>query len=235
MQFKISPTIFDQFPEVCLGVVVVRNLDNKGVNTEIQSILRKEENALSSKIGDIPIAEHPHISPWREAYRKFGAKPKDYPSSIENLVRRILKGEMVRHINTLVDLYNVISLKYLVPIGGEDLAKISGDIELTFATDHELPIHLLGEKEPRTPHIGEVLYKDDNGAICRRWNWKEADRTKLTEDTTRCILVIEALPPVNEEKLKIILEELSLMVQKYCHAETRTYVMSKQHTELSLD
>ncbi len=235
MQFKVDPIIFTQFPDVLLGVVVAKNIHNVGENIEIKNLLKHEESKLSEKIGDIPIVEHPNISSWREVYRKFGAKPKDYPSSIENLTRRILKGESVRHINTLVDLYNVISLRYLIPVGGEDLSKIAGDIELTFASDHELPIYLLGEKESRAPHTGEVIYKDNNGAICRRWNWKEADRTKLTEDTKHCILVIEALPPITIEQLKPITQDLAGLVQTYCHAETTTHIMNKQQRNISLE
>lgn len=235
MRFNINPAIFDQFPEVLLGVVVAKNINNIGEHPEIQVLLKQEESTISSKIGDIPVAEHPNIVSWREIYRKFDAKPKDYPSSIENLTRRILKGETVRHINKLVDLYNIISLRHLVPVGGEDLSKIVGDIELTFATDHEQSIHLLGEKEPRAPHTGEVIYKDDNGAICRRWNWKEADRTKLTEETKNCILVIEALPPIQREKLQHITQELAEFVQKYCGAETSTQIMDAQRNQLSLE
>jgi DNA/RNA-binding domain of Phe-tRNA-synthetase-like protein len=82
---------------------------------------------------------------WREAYRRFGAKPKDHPSSIENLVRRVSKGHSLRHVNRLVDLYNAISLKHLVPAGGEDLDAIDGDVELAFAGDAEPTVRLLGE------------------------------------------------------------------------------------------
>lgn len=235
MQFKVDSTIFTQFPEVQLGVVIAKNINNTGENQEIKNLLKHEESKLLEKIGDAPIVEHPNIISWREVYRKFGAKPKDYPSSIENLTRSILKGETVRHINTLVDLYNVISLRYLVPVGGEDLEKISGDITLTFATDHEQPIQLLGEKESRAPHTGEVIYKDNNGAICRRWNWKEADRTKLTEATRSCILVIEALPPITTEQLKQIIQDLASLVQTNCNAEVSTYIIDKQLHEISLN
>lgn len=226
--------MFEEYPSVLLGVAVLHNIDNKGEGKELDQSLREAEKLAVKKVGDVPIAEHPNIISWREAYRKFGAKPKDYPSSIENLVRRILKGEGVRHINKLVDAYNVISLKYLVPVGGEDIAKIKGDVVLTSATDHELPIFLLGEKEARSPHPNEVIYKDENGAICRRWNWKESDRTKLTEDTKNAFMVIEGLPPVGREQIETALSELSKMLKAYCNCDATTTILDRDNLEIEI-
>ena len=80
-----------------------------------------------------------------------------------------------------------------------------------------------------------LIYKDNNGAICRRWNWKEADRTKLTEQTKNCILVIEALPPVDEQELKQATDELASLVKKYCGGELTTHILNKENSEISLE
>lgn len=224
MNLKIDSKIFDLFPDVTLGIVTLHDINNKGHNPEIEQLLRDAQSQAIAKLGNIPVTEHPAIIPWRAAYRKFGAKPKDYPSSIENLLRRILKGEQIRHINKLVDIYNVISLKFLLPAGGEDLSKIQGEILLTLASQNEQPVILLGEKEARPPHPGEVIYKDDIGTICRRWNWKEAERTKLTEKTKDAILVIEGILPEDKEKVKQAVSDLADLVKKYCGGEIQTAV-----------
>src|SRR5262245_40940907 len=183
--FSVADEIFERFPEVVLGVVVAHGIDNTGERGDVREQLRREEALLAGRFAGQQVSEHPQIAPWREAYRAFGAKPKDNPSSIENLVRRVLKGQQLPHNNTLVDIYNTISLRFVVPAGGEDLDAIVGDVRLTLAGTDEPPVRLLGEAEERPPRPGEVIYTDDVGAICRRWNWKEADRTKLTERTTR--------------------------------------------------
>ena len=157
MKLSIADTIFDDFPDLVLGVVVLHDIDNSTDNPEITKLLRKAEAELSGKFGSIPEIDHPHISVWREAYRKFGAKPKDYPSSIENLTRRVLNGATIGHINNLVSLYNTISLRHILPVGGEDLDKITGDILLTRAGNDEPAVFLLGEKEARAPREGEML------------------------------------------------------------------------------
>lgn len=234
MFLKIIPEIFKLYPNVILGVVIAHNIDNRGSSDEVTALLRDAERDALENLGDRPITEHPCIAPWREAYRKFGAKPKKYPSSIENLVRRISKGDEIRHINKLVDVYNVISLRHLVPVGGEDIDKIEGDILLAIAGENESPVILLGEKEARPPYPNEVIYKDDVETICRRWNWKEVDRTKLTEETRNAFIVIEGLPPVGRDKIQKAIDELAGLVRKYCGGEVTTAILDKTNPQVKL-
>lgn len=224
----VTDEIFERYPEVVLGVVTVHGIDNSGTGDALLGPLRHEEDRVRAALAGTQISEHPHIAPWRDAYRKFGAKPKDHPSSIENLARRVLKGQSVPHINPLVDLYNTISLRHLVPVGGEDLERVQGDVRLTLATDHEPPVHLLGEPEARPPKPGEVIYKDDLGTLCRRWNWKEAERTKLTAATRHAFLVIEGLPPVGRDLVTQAAEELAALVREHCGGEVAVALVDRE-------
>lgn len=235
MKFTIDSQIFHIYPEVLFGVAVLHGIDNHGNPAELNQLLRNTETTCLESFGQIPVIEHPYIACWREAYRLFGAKPKDYPSSIENLVRRILKDESIRHINKLVDIYNSISLKHLLPVGGEDLEKIQGDITLTIATDQETPVILLGEKEARAPYPKEVIYKDELGTICRRWNWKEVDRTKLTENTHDAIIVIEALPPADRNTIQLGITELTNLVKQFCGGEVSATILNRQKPNLTFN
>lgn len=234
MKIKIDPNIFAKYPNVVLGVAVVAGVNNVGDSLEIQPLLREVEQNAIEKINDVPLVEHPHVFPWREAYRLFGAKPKKYPSSIENLLRRVSGGEQVCHINKLVDIYNIISLRHLVPVGGEDLEKIEGDVSLTFAGDNEASVKLLGESEARPPYPDEVIYKDNIGSICRRWNWKEADRTKLTESTKDAVIVIEGLPPVGKKEIQEALDELRDLIIRFCGGQVVISVLDKDERETIL-
>ena len=234
MKLVITDTIFDEFPEFVLGVAILHNIDNSQNRPEITEMLRQAEAALSGKFGSTPVIEHPYIATWREAYRKFGAKPKDYPSSVENLTRRVLNGATIEHINNLVSLYNTISLRHILPVGGEDLDKIVGDVLLTRASNDEPAVFLLGEKEARAPRAGEIIYKDEVGAICRRWNWKEADRTKLTQDTKNAFLVIESLPPVPRDTVETAIRELADLVKQYCGGMVSTAFLDKGTREIKL-
>lgn len=234
MNLVIADTILDDYPDLILGSVIVHDTDNSQDKAEITELLRAAETALPAKLGDTPVIQHPYIATWREAYRKFGAKPKDYPSSIENLTRRVLNGATIGHINNLVSLYNTISLRYILPVGGEDLDKIVGDVLLTRAGHDEPAIYLLGEKEARAPRPGEIIYKDDGGAICRRWNWKEADRTKLTKETRNAVLVIETLPPVTRDTVETAIRELADLVKQYCGGTVSTALLDKENRAIKL-
>ena len=233
MRLGIHPAVLELFPDAVVGIAAATSVRNGGEDPADAADLRRAEAALPGRFEGVAPVEHPRIAAWREAYRRFGAKPKDHPSSIENLARRVLKGWQVPHVNRLVDLYNAISLETLLPAGGEDMDAIEGDVELTLAGGNEPPVRLLGEAEARPPKPGEVIYRDRAGAICRRWNWKEADRTKLTETTRNAILVIEGLPPATREDVSAAVEELARRVRERCGATVVTAILDRNRPEFA--
>ena len=227
MKFKIESKIFEKFEGLNIGVVIAKGIDNTGLFEEIQNKIREQEKEIRTKYNTETLSQNPKIDVWRKAYSAFGAKPKEHKSSVENLYRLVLNENNIRHINNLVDIYNLISLKHMLPVGGEDIGKMKGDIILTFSEANEAPVLLLGDKEPRPPHLGEVIYKDEISTICRRWNWREADRTKLTEETKNCVLVIEGLPPVTKEEIENTTIELKELIQRFCGGDVNYYVLDK--------
>ena len=93
---------------------------------------------------------------------------------------------------------------------------------------------LLWDKEPNAPKLGEVIYRDDLETVCRRWNWREADRTKLTNETKNAILVIEALEPTTKEELQQALNELTELVEKHCNATTKIEILNQQNITIDV-
>ncbi|MCX6826426.1 MAG: hypothetical protein NTV06_04035 [candidate division Zixibacteria bacterium] len=118
MKFKIDAKIFEKFPGVEIGIIVAKDLDNNGSIPEIEKATRVEEKRIREQFESETLSQDPHINIWRAAYSLFGGKPKENKSSIENLYKLILKGGELRRINKLVDVYNYISLKYMLPVGG---------------------------------------------------------------------------------------------------------------------
>src|SRR3989344_6528905 len=234
MKFKIDSQIFEKFPDALVGVVIAKNLNNTGISEEIQNQIRQQEKEIRASYNTETLSQNPKIGVWRKTYSAFGAKPKENKSSVENLYRLVLQGANLKHINKLVDIYNLISLKHMVPVGGEDIDELQGDVILTFAEPNEPVVLLLGDKEPRPPHAGEVIYKDNISAICRRWNWREADRTKLTEETKNCFLVIEGLLPVTKQGIEDATKELQDLVQKFCGGDITYQILDDKHFETDL-
>ncbi|NCN39386.1 MAG: hypothetical protein GW914_03305, partial [Candidatus Aenigmarchaeota archaeon] len=123
-----------------------------------------------------------------------------------------------------------ISIKYVVPVGGDDIDKVDGDIELKLANGNEI-FRELNSEELKNPKLGEVVYVDEKEVLCRRWNWRECDKTKMTEDTKNLALVIEGLPPVTRDEIEKIISELGEMIKKFCGGEITAKILSKDQNE----
>jgi len=229
MNFKINKEIFDKFPDLIVGVLIAKGLDNTGKNQEILDLIKEKQEEIKLNFQKETLSENPKIASWRKAYSLFGAKPKKYKCSVENLYRMTLDGIELKHINKLVDIYNYISIKYMIPVGGDDVDKIDGDIGLCFAKGDENFIELNSE-EVKNPKPGEVIYKDSQEVLCRRWNWRECDKSKMTNTTKNVHLVIEGLSPFTKEDINTALSELKELIQKYCGGTSEILILDKSNS-----
>ncbi len=148
------------------------------------------------------------MAAWREAYRAFGAKPQRTRNSLEALLRRAASG--LPRVNRLTDLYNAVSVLHQLPLGGEDLLRYAGAPRLVRATGEE-PFDTVADGVPVTerPDPGEVVWCDDAGVTCRRWNWRQARRTQLRDDTTTALFILDALSPLTDEALHAAADDLA--------------------------
>nr|BBH87869.1 hypothetical protein KTC_26200 [Thermosporothrix sp. COM3] len=212
----VDKQIFEQFPEYQALIVYVEGIQNFPSTPESEALLRAAEQQCRSTLTPSTVLEHPHIAAWRDAYRRFGAKPKKYPSSVEALLMRTVKGDDLPLINGLVDLYNMLSLKYVLPIGGEDWSKLTSDLHLTYARGDE-PFQTMqaGHEEVTYPDPGEVIWVDSTGVTCRRWNWRQCRRTRLTEETQNVYFVLDRLAPYPTETLLAAGDELKSYLHRW--------------------
>lgn len=140
--------------------------------------------------------DHPHVEAWREAFRAFGAKPQRTRPSVDALLRRVPQG--LPRVDRLTDAYNAVSVLHAVPIGGEDVDRYRGPLRLVRASGEE-PFDTTVEGQPAVEHpsAGEVVWRDDEGVTCRRWNWRQCARTRLGPTTTRAVFILDALAPLD--------------------------------------
>jgi DNA/RNA-binding domain of Phe-tRNA-synthetase-like protein len=228
-QFTVEEPFWALLPAASIGAIVVHGIDNGPHHPTTEDVLIDVADRVAREIADVEIGSLPEIAPWRAAYQSFGAKPSKYKSSIENMLRSVRSGR-IRGINPLVDLYNAISLTHRLPCGGEDLAQVQGDVRLTRAVGGEnfLP---LGSDTQDPPFPGEVVYLDDAGAICRCWNWREAERTKITHETTDAFLAIEVLPPVTEDQLRAAVDELVGLITRHLGGEATCHIVTRARSQ----
>jgi DNA/RNA-binding domain of Phe-tRNA-synthetase-like protein len=147
-----------------------------------------------------------HVAAWREAYRAFGVNPKRARPSVDALLRR----PELPQINLVVDAYNAISVRYALPVGGEDMDAYRGPARLVRA-DGDEPFETVrdGQAVVEHPDAGEVVWRDDAGVTCRRWNWRQCGRTHITERTKNALFVLERLAPYPVELLEAAGQELA--------------------------
>lgn len=172
-----------------------------------EALLRQAERAAAGMLADVPVDELPHVAAWREAYRSFGAKPQRTRNSLEALTRRASVG--LPRVNRLTDIYNAISVLHQIPLGGEDLTRYAGSPRLIRATGTE-PFETAanGEIVVEHPEPGEVVWCDDAGVTCRRWNWRQGRRTQLTPHTTAAIFILDVLNPMTDDELTAAADDL---------------------------
>jgi DNA/RNA-binding domain of Phe-tRNA-synthetase-like protein len=198
----IDAPIFEQFPEYQALILYAEEVKNFPSTQESIALLRSAEQECRNRFTLETLAHHPHIAAWRDAYRRFGAKPKKYPCSVEALLQRTLKGQDLPAINGMVDLYNMLSLKYVLPVGGEDWSKLTSDLRLIYAQGHEPFLTSSdGKAHSTSPDPGEIVWADEAGVTCRRWNWRQGRRTQLTEETRSIYFVLDRLAPYPTETL----------------------------------
>jgi DNA/RNA-binding domain of Phe-tRNA-synthetase-like protein len=183
----VSPEVAAAWPAYQAAVVIADGVLNGPSDEASERLLTAAEQGARES-GLERAADDPRIAAWRAVFSEFGSKPSRYPCSAEALLARVLKDDRLPRINALVDTYNAVSLRYLIPVGGEDLDRLVGDLRLVRADD------------------GEVVWRDDEGVTCRRWNWRQEPRTQLSETTTRAFFVFDQLPP--QESLDAAVQEL---------------------------
>ena len=238
-KFVADETFWQLFPNAAIGVAVVEHMkpadevpaDDRAA---IERLLDRANVLAERHLTSDTISENAPVKAWREAYRAFKTK-KGARCSVENLLKRVLKGKPVGTITPAVDIYNAISLKYALPVGGEDIDTFDGDMVLgvTDGGDRFLP---LGEEADDPTLPGELCYRDEAGAICRCWNWRDGQRTALTDTSKRAVLIIECVEPDRIGDCQAAIDELAGLLERYLGATiVRTGLVTAKEREISLD
>ena len=205
---QVDPAVFALRPDYRAMLLAADGIVAGPSDQAGDALLRAAEAAAAEALRDRPAEQLPHVAAWREAYRAFGAKPQRTRNSLEALLRRAASG--LPRVNRLTDLYNAVSVLHQLPLGGEDLTRYTGPPRLVRATGQE-PFDTVADGVTVTEHPdpGEVVWCDDAGVTCRRWNWRQARRTQLRDDTTTALFILDALGPMTDEALQAAADDLA--------------------------
>jgi DNA/RNA-binding domain of Phe-tRNA-synthetase-like protein len=230
---KISDKIFEIYPGYVRGIVVGHEVKNLSSPPELIQYLREAEESVRQRLKLEDLAEDVHIQPWREAYRKFGAKPSEFRSSIEALVRRVLRSDPLPSINALVDIGNILSLRYLIPMGSHAIDLLDDDMDLRLANGDE-NFTAFGSDQLEHPLKGEVIFAEGNTVLTRRWTWRQGNRTLTLPETTAVEFNVDGMPPTSPEEVKNACQETIEMVKQFCGGKFTSGLLSKEFPRLLL-
>ena len=207
-QARIDDTVLALRPDYRASLLAVSGLTPGDSDQASDDLLSAAEEKARALLSASPVEELAHVAAWRDAYRSFGAKPQRTRNSLEALLRRAEGG--LPRVNRLTDVYNAISVLHQVPLGGEDLDHYVGAPHLTRASgDEDFDTATGGADVTEHPDAGEVVWRDDAGVTCRRWNWRQGRRTQLRDSTTSALFILDALAPMTDEQLRAATDDLA--------------------------
>jgi DNA/RNA-binding domain of Phe-tRNA-synthetase-like protein len=202
----IDETVAELRPDYAALIIVAADLRPGPSDAATDSLLSEAETTAKAALA--ATAELPQVADWRQAYQAFGAKPKRTRPSVEALLRRVDTG--LPRIDRLTDIYNAVSVKHLLPAGGEDLDAYEGQLRLTRAAgDEPFDTAKAGELVIDHPEPGEVIWRDDAGVTCRCWNWRQCRRTRITYATTSAVFILDGLASLGRDGLAAAGDELA--------------------------
>ncbi len=228
----IEKELFSKYPDFKRGLIIIKEIQNSSFNKRIAKLLEEQIEATRGA----NLIEHEFVKAWDEIHRGFGSNPNKFPPSIKSLLKRVGKGDKIPFINCVVALFNFISLKYLIPCGGDDVEKVEGNLRLGFARGDETFIPL-GGTEQENPVPGEVIYYDDlsKKVMCRKWNWRNGDFSKIEEKSKKIVINVDGAGVVHESIIIQARDELADLLIEECSAKVSKSLLNKERNEIEIE
>jgi lysyl-tRNA synthetase class 2 len=226
-KIRIHTKIFEEYPTFRRGIVIARNMDNRGHSNELEDILNRAIAQASQQ--PIDLKADPRTMVWSDAHRQFGSNPNKFPPAHCALLKRVQKpGAGIPFINKVVAVMNINSIRDATPVGGDDVIRANGSLELRYADGSETFTPLGSPDASEHPIPGEVIYlvPESNEVMCRRWNWRNGHKTRIAEDTRVIVMNIDGLGEDSEARSIDTRDRVAQMLEAHCQAEVTTTLLS---------
>ena len=232
--FRYDAAILERFPAVTGGVVLAVGARNGPTPEPLQTAYRDEQRATLARIGEAPLSQLPTLAAWRSAFRRFGVDPTQCRSAAEALLRRLTKKGAIPSINTLVDLGNLVSIRYALPVAVFDTRSLTGPLTVRFATGAERYTPLGQPNVTERPTAGEVVFADDTGLVfAERWCWRQSDQSAARMDTSAVVIAVEAQHERARDDVEAALTDLLALLERFAGGQVTSAILDAQHPSLS--
>ena len=226
---RIDPKIFEAYPTFRRGIVIAANMDNQGHDRALEELLSQAIAQAARQ--PIDLKSDPRTMVWRDAHRGFGSNPNKFPPAHCALLKRVQKpGAGMPFINKVVSIMNINSIQAVTPVGGDDVARANGSLELRYADGSESFTPLGNPGSSEHPVAGEVIYlvPESKVVMCRRWNWRNGHNTRIAEDTRIIVMNIDCLGEDSQRRAMATRDRVAEMLETYCQAEVTTTLLSPE-------
>ncbi len=233
MGFRIDLPVFAALPNLCIGAVVARGIDNTKNSDAISDLLRVATQNVREKFTGADLKTHPDVACFREAFRTLGYNPNKFPSSVEALTSRVIKGHDLPDINPVVNLINAVSLKYTLPMGAHDLGVIGSSVDVRFSSEGER-FTPLGESDPEDVPCGELVYAAGPEIRTRRWIWRQNDKGKVTTASEHIFFPIDGFSDMNKASIERAMDELARHLMTFFGVRATLGIADRERPEIQL-
>lgn len=229
--FRLAPAVADAFPDTLIALVTATGLRGREPWPDTTAAQEDLERQLGDGTWQPADETDPRIEAWHTAYRSFGTNPRRLRPSVDALGRRLAKKGTLPRINPAVDSYNAVSVRHGLPAGAFDLDHVTGDVDIRHADGTETFTPLGEPDTTENPKPGEIVYADTTDVLTRHWNHRDADRTRVTEDSAHVAFLFETLRATRDgHLLKSAADELRKLLTP--HAErTAVHFLSPAQPE----
>ncbi|MBN1681703.1 MAG: hypothetical protein JW966_15590 [Anaerolineae bacterium] len=213
--FRYDDALIEKYPDIIGGVALARGLSNGPTPPGLADAFLAEQQSTLARIGDTPLSQLPSITAWRRAFTAFGVRPTQYRSAVEALLRRLTKKGDIPNLNTLVDIGNLVSIRYAVPVAVFDLRTTTGAVTVGLADGGER-FTPLGVDEVEHPEPGEVIFVDEDRLVsARRWCCRQSAQSAANESTTDVLITIEGLHDTAAQDVQAAMHDLLDLLAQY--------------------
>lgn len=232
MKFKVYDEVFKKLPDLYFGVVVGNQINNQQHIPEIYDLMKNEMSQVKNNLTGVNLKEYQGIIPYRDAFNQLNLNPNKFMSSVEAMVKRVSKGNILPSINPVVDLVNRISLKYILPMGAHDLDALEGEIAIRFSRKGDT-FTPLGEELVEVLDSGELVYADSKRIRTRRWIWRQSNIGKIDENSKNIFFPIDGFQ-TNKERVMKAAEELEILLKRYFNCQIKKSFIDINHQEMEI-
>jgi DNA/RNA-binding domain of Phe-tRNA-synthetase-like protein len=232
--FSIEPAVFDRLPGMRVVVAVAEGVDRQAAGPAVDRLLGEAWAEAGTLRDRYPNAQsHPNVAAWRERFKAMGVRSHDFPTSIEALLRRAMKGGPPPRIDPLVDAYNAISLRHVVPAGAFDVDALGDGLDLRITVDGDTFTALDGEGPSAVP-AGEVAYATGTTVLTRHIVWRQSREALIAPATRRAVVISEILGALPGELVAAVRADLEAVLSTAFRAEVRTDVLDAERPSMEL-